>query len=67
MARTDIDFKKFGKILKNNNYENTRIKGSHYIFKNAEGNTIVVNLKLNRMVAKRLIKENNLNTLGFAF
>ena len=54
------EFRKFTRKLVNNGYKRTRIKGSHYIFENAEGNTITVNKDINRMVKTRLIKENHL-------
>ena len=49
----------FADILKYNGYHQIRINGSHYIFSNGK-NTISANKDLNRMVRRRLIKENNL-------
>ncbi len=55
------DSKDFAKILKNNGYTFVRQKGSHRTYQNKDGNTITVNLKqINKMVAKRIIKENQL-------
>lgn len=56
----DIDIRKFTKMLLDNGYEFVRQSGSHRIFSNGT-NTVVANTHLNRMVAKRLIRENNLN------
>lgn len=47
------------KILNENGYKYIRCKGDHFIYSNGV-NTIVINRNLNRMVAERLIKENNL-------
>ena len=55
------EFRDFKKLLNNNGYKCDRIKGSHYIFENEQGNTISVPKDLNRMIKFRLIKENNLN------
>ena len=54
-----IDAKKMGKILQANGYKCVRSKGSHFMYTNGV-NTIAVNLKLNAMVAKRLIKQYHL-------
>ena len=37
-----------------------RMRGSHQIYRNGNSETIVINNKLNAMVAKRLVKEFNL-------
>jgi len=58
--RMSNEFRNFTKRLVNNGYKRTRIRGSHYIFENEAGNTIVVNKDINRMVKARLIKENHL-------
>lgn len=53
-----MNFRKdFIKKVRANGYEHVRTNGSHMIFQNAEGRIITVNLKLNKMVAKRLTKE----------
>ena len=49
-------FRNFTTLLSRNNYKLDRIKGSHYIYTNGK-NTIAVNIDLNPMVGKRLIKE----------
>ena len=53
------ELRDFADVLEDNDYHQIRINGSHYIFSNGE-NIISVNKNLNRMVRKRLIKENNL-------
>lgn len=53
------DFKKMQRILKDNKYTLNRIKGSHFVYSNGE-RTVSINKDLNMMVAKRLIKENDL-------
>lgn len=50
----------FMKKLRNNGYSVSRTRGSHMVWKNANGNTITTNRDINKMVARRLIKENNL-------
>ena len=54
-----IDAKKMKKILRSNGYEHIRCKGSHFIYSDGT-NTIAVNKDLNCMVARRLIKQYNL-------
>lgn len=55
-------FKDFSKILINNGYHVARISGGHYIFKNGNGNHISIPYRnIQCVIAKRLIKENNLN------
>lgn len=54
------EFRKFRRLLENNGYEKIRIAGSHYIFKNAEGNTVSVPKDLNRMIERRLKIQNHL-------
>lgn len=54
--------REFKKMLKKNGFFFVRQNGSHAIFKNDMGNEVVVNSKLNQMVALRLIKENNLQS-----
>lgn len=49
------------RILRNNGYECVRVKGSHHIYKNKETNeSVTVNINLNVMVQKRLMKEHGL-------
>ena len=47
-------------MLEQNGYCLIREKGSHFTYKNAAGNTIVVNKGINRMVARRLVKRYDL-------
>lgn len=49
--------KEFIRKAKQNGYEHVRTSGSHMIFQNGDGRTMPVNIKLNKMVARRLIKE----------
>ena len=53
------EMKEFVPLLEKNGYREIRSNGSHFIYSNGH-NTISVNKNLNRMVRKRLIKENNL-------
>ena len=53
-------FKDMKRKLRKNGYILDHINGSHYIYKNSKGNVITINLRLNPMVAKRLIRENRL-------
>ncbi|WP_026523265.1 type II toxin-antitoxin system HicA family toxin [Butyrivibrio sp. MB2005] len=47
----------FEKLLKDNNYQRSRQRGSHIIFSNGN-KTLSINLRNpNRMVVERLIKE----------
>ena len=54
---------KFVKMLKKNGYYplKNRGNGSHTIFENEAGNHISVPLRVKAVIARRLIKENNLN------
>ncbi|MDO4650999.1 MAG: hypothetical protein Q4B26_20365 [Eubacteriales bacterium] len=54
-----VDFRGMQRILSANGYRYERCRGSHHIYSNGE-HTIAVNFKLNRMVARRIIKENAL-------
>ncbi len=54
--RTIINAKDMKKILANNGYRCERSKGSHFIYSNGVS-TISINKDLNCMVAKRLVKE----------
>ena len=54
------EFRKFTRLLIDNGYHRARIRGSHYIFVNDQGNSITINKDINRMVKRRLIHENNL-------
>lgn len=51
--------REFRKILRSNGYKLERVKGSHHIYKK-DRNEIVIPLKLNTMIARRLIEENHL-------
>lgn len=60
-AKTEkvLNFREFVIILNKNGYVLVRTSGSHHIFKNGT-NTITINRNPNRMIVRRLIKENNL-------
>jgi predicted RNA binding protein YcfA (HicA-like mRNA interferase family) len=47
-------------MLEKNGYYYSRNSGSHSIYINAKGNHISVPLKIRSVIARRLIKENNL-------
>lgn len=54
-----IDFRKYTKMLNANGYHASRESGSHVVFH--KGNkSISVNRHLNKMVARRIVKENSL-------
>jgi predicted RNA binding protein YcfA (HicA-like mRNA interferase family) len=53
-------FRTFCKLLNKNGYEVVSKNGYHHKYKNSENDSIVVNVRLNRFVAKRLIKEHDL-------
>lgn len=54
------DFRKFTKMLRSNGYARDRTKGDHYIYVKTGCNPISISKNANRMICKRLIKENNL-------
>lgn len=53
-------FKEFTKLLNNNDFYLNRKKGDHFIFTNSIGKHISVPFNIRCVIAKRLIKENNL-------
>lgn len=53
-------FDDFCKLAKKNGYCFLRSKGSHHIYKNTEGQHMSIPLKLESVIARRLIKENKL-------
>ena len=57
------DKKDFVRMLKKNGYtlNKNRGKGGHSVFINDVGNHISVPLRIKAVIARRLIKENNLN------
>ena len=57
--RKTKQMREFVPILEHNGYREIRSNGSHFIYSNGT-NQITVNKDLNKMVRKRLIKENNL-------
>lgn len=53
-------FRTFCKLLRKNGYDVVPKNGDHHKYKNKKNDSIVVNVRLNRLVAKRLIKEHKL-------
>lgn len=53
-------YRKIRRRLLAKGYHLVRTKGSHYIYKNDDGRTVSVNLRINKMVAQRLIKRYDL-------
>ena len=53
--------REFIKVLKKNGYVYSRHNGDHYIYVNESGRHISIPQKLECVIAKRLIKEYNLN------
>lgn len=61
----EYSFREFQQLLRNNGYVFQRNSGDHYIYSN-DVNTISIpdhGKKLNKMVCRRLIKENNLKEI----
>ena len=56
--------REFEKLLRQNGYKLDRVNGSHYIYTDGS-NSICVKQKINKMIARRLIKENNLTLQMF--
>lgn len=56
-----ISLDDFDRMLRNNGYSKIRCKGSHFTYCNQCGNKIVINKNINKMVARRIIKENDLD------
>ena len=50
--KTQIDVRKFQRKLRANGYTLHHMRGSHQIYRNGNSETIVINNKLNAMVAK---------------
>lgn len=60
MRAREYTFRDMDRILKYNGYRPDRKKGDHHIYSDINGKTITINARVNRMVARRVIKENNL-------
>jgi predicted RNA binding protein YcfA (HicA-like mRNA interferase family) len=61
MMKVSKDMRSFVVLLHRNNYELSRVKGSHYIYENIYTHrSLCVNRNLNDMVKQRLIKEHGL-------
>lgn len=52
--------REFIRIVKNNGFKYNRCKGDHAIYINDKGRHISIPRKLECVIARRLIKENNL-------
>ena len=59
LRRMTKEMRSFVPMLLSNGYREIRSNGSHFIYSNGT-KQITVNKDLNKMVRKRLIKENNL-------
>lgn len=58
---TTYNRKEFIRILRNNGYFPVRKSGGHTIFRNEQKNdSLSLQLRTNKMVCRRLIKEHNL-------
>lgn len=55
-----ITYKQMCKLLKRNGYKLNRFNGDHAIYVKNGCNHVSVSFKLNPMVARRIIKENDL-------
>lgn len=53
-------FRDFCRLAKKNGYCFFRASGSHHIYKNPKGQHMSIPLKLESVIARRLIKENQL-------
>lgn len=60
MRTPTYSFRDFEKLLKKNKFSLIRKKGDHFIYTNEGGKTVSVPFRPNKMVLRRLIKENNL-------
>ena len=60
MSKQAVNFNAFVRMLEDNGYSELRVKGGHYTFGNDKGNRITVNYNLNKMVARRIVRENDL-------
>ena len=52
--------REFTRIVQNNGFKYNRTSGSHFIYTNEKGKHISIPKKLECVIARRLIKENNL-------
>ena len=57
--RSEIKLREADQILRDNGFVRDRVKGSHHHYIK-DGRTVVVNLRINRMVWKRICKENGI-------
>lgn len=56
-----VNFGDFVRMLNDNGYSELRKSGGHHTFGNDKGNRITVNYNLNKMVARRIVRENGLD------
>ena len=60
--------KEYCRMLEKNGYHYSRKgKGSHSIYTNSEGIHITVGKTINSCIARRIVKENNLNPVLFIY
>lgn len=55
-----MPMRKINKILKKNGYEIDRYSGDHRIYKNNDGNTIIIPLSCHKLLVRREFKQNNI-------
>lgn len=55
-----VNYGDFVRMLNDNGYFEIRSRGGHHTFGTDKGKKITVNYNLNKMVARRLVKENKL-------
>lgn len=60
MAGSTKLFKEAQGVLRDNGYNCSRINGSHYVYMKNGMAPISINIRLNEMVWKRLVKANDL-------
>lgn len=64
MKKREYTLKEFKKILENNGYTYERSgKGSHIIYTNGTYHIAISNIRCNRMMAQRLIREYDLKNI----
>ena len=60
MNGDERSYRKIRRRLLMKGYHLVRTKGSHCIYKNDNGRTISLNLRINKIIAQRLIKQYDL-------
>ena len=59
-GKGNISLRKVDKILRSNGYRIERYSGDHRIYKNDEGDTIIIPPSVHKQLIKRTFKENNI-------